>query len=162
MNLKTVEEYSKQMTREAFDKFTELEELCPSSLGLSNYEESLGCKDCDKCWSTALVGINFLKPVPALPNETLPILTRLAEIEMVYKKMDEERELLKSDLLAAMEKHGIEKWENDVMSVSYVAATTRTSVDSAKLKKELPDVFKNYCKNSNVKSSIRFKLKGDK
>lgn len=160
MELKTVEEYSKEMTREEFDKFTEERELCPSDLGLEDAGGDEVCSnDCMGCWDNALVGITFKAAVPTLPKETLPVLNRLAEIEKAYKKMDEERDKLKADLLAAMEQHGIEKWENDVMSVSYVAPTKRISVDSAKLKKELPDVFKNYSKTSNVKSSVRFKLK---
>ena len=61
-----------------------------------------------------------------------------------------------------MEAHGVKKWDNDVMTVTYTAPTTRTSIDSSKLKKELPDVFSKYSKTSNVKSSIRIKLKGDK
>jgi hypothetical protein len=162
MKLKTVEEYSKEMTREEFDKFTEAQELCPSDFGLEDAGGDEVCSnDCIGCWNDALVGIMFKAEVLTLPKETLPVLNRLAEIEKVYKKMDGERDKLKADLLAAMKQHGIEKWENDVMSVSYVAPTTRTSVDSSKLKKELPDVFKKYSKTSNVKSSIRFKLKGE-
>lgn len=155
MNLKTVEEYSREMTREEFDKFILENDLWPEDFNLAD-------DGSQNAWDNALVGITFKAAVPALPKETLPVLTRLAEIEMVYKKMDEERDKLKENLLSAMEQHGVEKWENDVMSVSYVAPTTRTSVDSSKLKKELPDVFKKYSKTSNVKSSIRFKLKGDK
>jgi len=90
------------------------------------------------------------------------VLNRLAEIEKAYKKMDEERDKLKADLLAAMEKHNINKWENDVMTVSYTAPTTRTSIDSKTLKKDMPEVFEKYSKTSNVKSSVRFKLKGVK
>lgn len=165
MELKTVEEYSREMTREEFDMFTEEDSLCPSDFGL---EDSIGICEasdepiCQQCWDNVLVGITFKAAVPSLPKETLPVLNRLAEIEKAYKKMDEERDKLKADLLAAMEKHNINKWENDFMTVSYTAPTTRTSVDSAKLKKELPDVFEKYSKTSNVKSSVRFKLKGVK
>ncbi|GEM_PF-1574930 len=163
MELKTVEEYSREMTREEFDKFTEEQELCPSDLGLDDAGGDEVCSnDCIGCWDNVLVGITFKAAVPTLPKETLPVLNRLAEIEKAYKKMDEERDKLKADLLAAMEKHNINKWENDFMTVSYTAPTTRTSVDSAKLKKELPDVFEKYSKTSNVKSSVRFKLKGVK
>ncbi|HAK43940.1 MAG TPA: hypothetical protein DCM59_16135 [Clostridium sp.] len=152
MELKTVEEYSKEMTREEFISFVDQEDLWPKDFGLEDDET-------ENAWDSALVGIEFLKPLPTLPKETLPLLARLAEIEIAYKKMDNERDKLKADLLAAMEKHNINKWENDVMAVTYTAPTTRTSVDSSKLKKELPDIFKKYSKTSNVKSSVRFKLK---
>lgn len=152
MELKTVEEYSREMTREEFDMFTEEQELCPSAMGLNDVSECFN--QCESCWNNALVGITFKAAVPSLPKETLPVLNRLAEIEKAYKKMDEERDKLKADLLAAMEKHNINKWENNVMSVSYVAPTTRTSIDSKTLKKDMPEVFRKYSKTSNVKSSV--------
>ena len=45
------------------------------------------------------------------------------------------------------------------MTVTYVKPTTRTSIDSTKLKKDMPEVAEKYSKTSNVKSSIRIKLK---
>ncbi|MEG2412606.1 MAG: hypothetical protein RSA29_16980 [Clostridium sp.] len=159
MELKIVEEYSKEMTREEFDKFTEEEELCPSSLGLSNSEESKGCNNCNNCWDEVLIGIEFIKPLPALPKESVAILARLADIEKRYKVMEEERDNLKSQLLEAMEKHLVTKWENDDMSIKYVAPTTKSSIDSKSLKKDMPYIFEKYSKTSHVKSSVRFKLK---
>lgn len=160
--LKTVEEYSKEMTREEFDKFTELEELCPSSFSLSNSEEMKGCKDCTKCWDAALVGIEFKVTLPGLPQEIMPALMQLQELEIHSAKLEMAKKQLKEDLLTAMEKHGVKKWDNEVMMITYTAPTTRTSIDSTKLKKDLPEVFNEYSKTSNVKSSIRIKLKGDK
>lgn len=159
MKLKTVEEYSKEMTREQFDKFTEGEDLCPSEFELKNIGGDCTLEDCKKCWDDALVGIEFVKALPALPQESVAILSRLADIEKQYKVMDEERETLKAKLLEAMEYHLVTKWENDDMVINYVAPTTRTSIDSKALKKDMPEIFERYSKTSNVKSSVRFKLK---
>lgn len=157
MELKTVEEYSKEMTREEFDEFTEAEELCPDDFGLVNVAECFN--QCESCWSTALTGITFKSAVPSLPKETLPVLQQLQELEVQAKKIDDQKTALKEDLLVAMEKHGVEKWDNEVMTVTYVKPTTRNSIDSAKLKKDMPEVAEKYSKTSNVKSSIRIKLK---
>lgn len=160
MKLKTVEEYSKEMTRNEFDTFTENEELCPCNLGLRDIvSEECDIENCNKCWDDALVGIEFVKALPALPQESVAILSRLADIEKQYKVMDEERETLKAKLLEAMEYHLVTKWENDDMVINYVAPTTRTSIDTKALKKDLPEIFEKYSKTSNVKSSVRFKLK---
>lgn len=159
MNLKTVEEYSQEMTREEFDKFTEENELCPGDFNLDDHSEECRGEDCIGCWNDALIGITFKTVVPALPKETLPILQQLQELEVQAKKIEDQKTALKEDLLAAMEKHGVEKWDNEVMTVTYVKPTTRTSIDSAKLKKEMPEVVEKYSKTSNVKSSIRIKLK---
>ncbi|SHK38297.1 hypothetical protein SAMN02745163_03721 [Clostridium cavendishii DSM 21758] len=163
MELKTVEEYSKEMTRGEFDKFTEVEELCPGNLGLMDIgSEECDIENCIKCWDKALVGITFKAAVPSLPIETMPVLKKLEELEIQSKNIKEQQEKLRVDLIKAMETHGVKKWDNEVMTVTYTAPTTKTSIDSKKLKEELPDVFAKYSKTSNVKSSIRIKLKGDK
>lgn len=156
MKLKTVEEYSLLMTRSEFDKFTEEEGLCPSNFGLNEIE----CEnDCKKCYDNALVGIEFKAEVPSLPEEKLVILTKLADLEIKAKEIKEQQTKLKTNLLEAMETYGVKKWDNEIMTVTYTEPTTRNTVDSAKLKKELPDVFSKYIKTSKVASSIRIKLK---
>lgn len=152
MNLKTVEEYSKEMTREEFDKFVTDNDLWPVDFDLPDDES-------DDAWDKALTGVTFKAPVPGLPKETLPVLQQLQELEVQAKKIEDLKIALKENLLAAMEKHGVEKWDNEVMIVTYVKPTTRTSIDSAKLKKEMPEIAEKYSKTSNVKSSIRIKLK---
>lgn len=152
MNLKTVEEYSKEMTREEFIKFVTDNDLWPVDFDLPDDES-------DDAWNKALTGITFKTAVPALPKETLPVLQKLQELEVEAKKIEDQKSALKENLLVAMEKHGVEKWDNDVMTVTYVKPTTRTSIDSVKLKKDMPEVAAKYSKTSNVKSSIRIKLK---
>ena len=49
--------------------------------------------------------------------------------------------------------------ENDFLKVSYRKASTRTTVDSKKLKEELPDIYEAYTKTSNVASSIVMEVK---
>ena len=45
------------------------------------------------------------------------------------------------------------------MTITYVAASVRSSVDSKKLLKDYPEIYSEVIKKSNVKSSIRIKLK---
>ena len=161
MNLKTVEEYSKEMTRPEFDNFTELEELCPNHFGLKDTFEGSNCSlsKCKECYDKALVGIEFKAEVPGLPKEIMPALLKLQELEIQSKAIKEESDKLKTNLLEAMEQHGITKWDNDVMTITYVAASVRSSVDSKKLLKDYPEIYSEVIKKSNVKSSIRIKLK---
>ncbi len=148
------------MTREEFDKFTEEQELCPSAMGLNDVNECFN--QCESCWDNALVGITFKAAVPSLPKETLPVLKQIQELELQATKIDEAKKKLREDLLQAMETYGVKKWDNDIMTITYTAPTTRSTVDSKKLKEELPDIFSKYIKTSNVKSSIKIKLKGVK
>lgn len=62
---------------------------------------------------------------------------------------------LKAELLHAMEEYGIKKWSNDFFQATYIAETERTSLDSKRLKTELPDIAEEYSKTSKVKSSVR-------
>lgn len=161
---KTVEEYSKEMTRVEFDKFTLEEQLCPTAFALKEFKNCSGesTNECKECWNKALVGVEFISPVPGLPAEIAPVLQELHHLEVEAKAIKKAQEGLKEQLLLAMEKHSIKKWDNDLMTISYVAPTSRESVDSSKLKKTYPDIYKDCVKTSIVKSSVRIKLKGDK
>lgn len=152
MKLKTVEEYSLEMTREEFMRFVTENDLWPVDFNLPDDES-------DEAWDKALIGINFKAAVPGLPKEILPVIQKLQELEIQAKSIKEKQDILKVNILEAMEKYGLTKWDNEVMTINYIAPTTRSSIDSAKLKKELPDVAAKYTKTSNVKSSIRVKLK---
>lgn len=78
--------------------------------------------------------------------------TQIAEA----KKIQEE---YKQAILQAMENNGVKKFECDALSITYVEPTTRDTIDSKTLKSELPDIYYSYCKTSNVKASVRLKIK---
>lgn len=59
-----------------------------------------------------------------------------------------------------METKGIIKLNTDVLSITYVAPTDRESLDSKKLREDLPNVYDAYINIKPVKSSIRIRLKG--
>ena len=66
----------------------------------------------------------------------------------------------KDKILAEMESRGINQIKiGNNITISYIAPTTRESIDTAKLKKEMPMVANKYKKVSNVKSSVRITTK---
>lgn len=65
----------------------------------------------------------------------------------------------KEELLKAMEENGILNYSNDLFSVSYKKATKRKSLDSKLLKEELPDIYEQYVKESDVKSCLVITMK---
>lgn len=83
----------------------------------------------------------------------------ITEITVQKKKLDEQEKIMKQKLQEAMEKYGIKKFENDKVVFTYTAPTTRTTIDSDKLKKEHPDIAKEYSKVSKVSASVRIKVK---
>lgn len=93
-------------------------------------------------------------------------LAELAEIETIIRKIEERKKAaeaqaqeLRAALMAAMEANGVTSFENERIKLTYVSATTRTAIDGAKLKKELPEIAAQYTKTSAVKASLRITLK---
>ena len=73
--------------------------------------------------------------------------------------MQTKNEEIKEQIKISMEENDIKKFENDYISITYVAPTTRTTVDSKLLKEKYEDIYKECSKVSDVKSSIRIKIK---
>lgn len=93
-------------------------------------------------------------------------LAELVEVESLIKQIEEQRKAaeaqaveLRAALMAAMEQNGLTSFENERIKLTYVAPTTRTAIDSARLKKEMPEIAKEYTKTSSVKASLRITLK---
>jgi len=62
-------------------------------------------------------------------------------------------------ILEAMEANSVTKFDGDLISITYVAPTTRTTFDSTKFKEERPKTYAKYLKTGAVKASIRLKIK---
>lgn len=95
-------------------------------------------------------------------------LVQLYEVEATIKRIEEQKKEaeeqakeLRAALMAAMEKAGVKKFENERIAITYIAPSTRTNVDGTKLKKELPEIYEQYTKTSNVKASLKITLKED-
>lgn len=93
-------------------------------------------------------------------NSAVPdVLKAITDITVQKKKLEEQEKLMKKKLQEAMEQHGIKSFENADVKFLYVAPTTRTTIDSAKLKKDHPDIAEQYSKTSNVSASVRITVK---
>lgn len=92
-------------------------------------------------------------------TSTALVIKKIADICTAKKKLEDDEKKMKEELQLAMEKYQIKSFDNDVIKVTYVAPTTRTSIDSAKLKKEYPDVAEVCTKSSEVKASVRIEVK---
>lgn len=89
----------------------------------------------------------------------------LFEIETQYKQAKANAEAVREELCKQFEEQEIMSWEspNKLIKVTYVAPMDKISVDSAKLKNELPEVFKQYQKLTKQKGYIKItnRSKGD-
>lgn len=83
----------------------------------------------------------------------------IADLQNKQKELQNKNEEIKEQIKTSMEENEVKKYENDYISITYVAPTTRTTIDSKLLKEKYEDIYKECSKTSNVKSSIRIKVK---
>lgn len=84
---------------------------------------------------------------------------QIADFEESVKRIKEQEDALKSAILAEMERKGIIKLENDILTITYVAPTERESFDAKEFRQDCPDLYDEYVKFTHVKSSVRIKVK---
>lgn len=95
----------------------------------------------------------------AFESKAAAIIKSIADIASKKKELDEQDKEMRKQLEKAMDQFAIKSFENDLVKITYVEPTTRTSVDSAKLKKKFPDVYAECSKVSEVKGSVRITVK---
>lgn len=83
----------------------------------------------------------------------------IAELQNKQQELQTKNEEIKEQIKLAMEQNEVKKYENDYISITYVAPTTKTTVDSKLLKEKYEDIYNECSKTSNVKSSLRIKIK---
>ena len=93
-----------------------------------------------------------------LENLMEKITVKEKELKLLKDMVDS----VKTVLYGTMEKEGIKTVDRGNLKITYVAPSTRTSVDSKKLEKEKPKIFKKYVKTTTVAGSIKITLMGDK
>lgn len=120
-------------------------ELCEE---VANYENCISAIDEEK----ALV--NF-------QNQQLETIKKIAEICTQKKQLEAFEKEMKDSLKEAMEQFGITKFDSDILKITYVAEGIKKSIDSTKLKKELPDIAEQYTKTSKVSSYIKVEVKSN-
>ena len=89
------------------------------------------------------------------------IVNQIVNFKKEMLKMELLEKQLKEEIKEAMEKNGIIKWTspNEELEVTYRKPSTRTTLDSKRLKEELPDIYEEYSKVSEVASSVTITVK---
>lgn len=92
-------------------------------------------------------------------SNAMAIMQEIADLDRMKKQLEAKDKVVRQELQEAMDKYGIKKFENDILKVTYVEPTTRTTIDSKKLKEELPAIAEKYTKTTMVKGSVRIDVK---
>ena len=86
-------------------------------------------------------------------------LDQIKEVEKLAKSLKAKQDAIKAELLKVMEDNNIVKFENEDLLINYIGPTQRETFDSKQLKADNPDLYDLYVKLSEVKASVRIKLK---
>lgn len=96
-------------------------------------------------------------------------LEELEELMEDIKSKEEELKILKEKvdsvkkvLYDTMGKEGVKTVDRGKLKITYVAPSSRTSVDSKKLEKEEPEIYNKYVKTTTVEGNIKITLIGEK
>lgn len=94
-----------------------------------------------------------------MKKDAAAVIKAIAALTIQKKKIEDQEKEMRAQLVKAMEQYGVKKFESDSVTFTYTAPTVRNSIDSTKLKKELPDVAAKYTKTSNVSASVKIEVK---
>lgn len=83
----------------------------------------------------------------------------IAQLKNSQTALKEANEKIKQEIMTSMEQNEVKKYENNFIAITYVAPTTKNTVDTKKLKEEYNEVYNKCLKTSDVKASLRIKIK---
>jgi len=101
----------------------------------------------------------FFAPTFTKENDLIRVELELVELSKMIKYYEEQKKQLSEDFVKNMEANGIKKFENEHLSITYVAPTIVRKFDTAKFKKDNPTMYDKYIMKSDRESSVRIKLK---
>lgn len=129
---------------------------CGFKANCGNCCDSQTMDDHQTCPDAEVITVELTAFQSAVPD-TIKKITDLLKLK---KQMDEQEKQLKQKLVEAMEIYGVKSFETDLIKLTYVAPTTRSSIDGTRLKKDHPDIAEQYTKTSNVAAYAKVELKG--
>ncbi len=74
-------------------------------------------------------------------------------------ELEQQNADMRQAILEAMEANNVTKFDGDLITITYVAPTVRTTFDSKKFQEERPKTYAKYTRQTQVKASIRLKVK---
>lgn len=94
-----------------------------------------------------------------VPVLSADVAQQIADFEKLAREIKAKEDELKEQIKSAMEQYNVIGVKTDVLDITYVAETTRESLDTKALKADCPEVYDAYCRISKVSPSIRLKVK---
>lgn len=123
-------------------------------------EEKETCKDvCTELSPDCEDAFNEKTALAVMQKQEAAVIKAIADLTVQKKKIEEQEKVMREKLVAAMEQYGVQSFSTEFVKFTYKKASTRNTIDSAKLKKDLPDIAAKYTKTSQVKASVAIEVK---
>lgn len=133
--------------------------VCP------NINENICCMECervecsDRCNTTTCEYYRHETGIAAFKMNAVAVINAVSELEQQKSALEEKSKVVREQLRDAMEKYGVMGFENEVIKVKYIASTTVKTLDTTRIKKELPEVAEKYTKTSTKSAYVTIKVK---
>lgn len=100
-----------------------------------------------------------LSPIEeALPERLKETEDKIIALEVAISKLENQRNEIKKGLYEMMVANNVKKWQSDRLQLVRKMDSSRESVDTAKIKKDYPEVYMACKKVSTVKGSLTIKV----
>lgn len=83
----------------------------------------------------------------------------IAEAETAKKEAEARIAEIKTALMKAMEQNAVKTFETERVKITYVMPSERTTVDTARLKNELPEIAEKFSKTTKTAANLRITIK---
>ena len=92
-------------------------------------------------------------------SKAMTVMRQIADLDLQKKQLEAQDKEVRQTLQKLMDEYGIKSFENDILKVTFIDSTVRSTIDSKRLKEELPAIAEKYTKRSTVKASVRIEVK---
>ncbi len=111
---------------------------------------------------TGMVDVNEDTALDIFKNDAMVAMKQFADLTKAKKQMEVQIEKFKTEIERLMQLHGIKKFQNDFLTITHVDEVTKTSIDTAAVKKKYPEVAAECSKTSTTKAYVKITLKDEK
>jgi hypothetical protein len=101
-----------------------------------------------------------MKDILTISDEkAVAIVQQMSEVLVEIAELQAKHDTFKRQLEQLFEAYGVDKWDNDLFTITRVKEYEKSTFDSKKFKDEHPKIYDKYVKTTSVEPTIRIKLK---
>lgn len=93
-----------------------------------------------------------------LPEKLMSVEDEVIRIERMTKELKERQDVLEKGLYDTMSQYDVKSFKGQKIMITRVLPTVSESLDSKRLKEEMPDVYARYIKKSNRAGSLKITI----